>query len=86
MRIAGAFAAFVIASICAPGTSQAREYPWCAELAIEYDYVANCGFDTWAQCMATVSGIGGYCRRNFQYTAQPERPPPRKPAKKPPQP
>jgi hypothetical protein len=28
---------------------------------------SNCGFSTWNQCMATVSGIGGFCQRNSFY-------------------
>jgi hypothetical protein len=49
--------------------AQAQNYPWCAY------YTAgegggggtNCGFTTFEQCMATVSGIGGFCDRNTQY-------------------
>ena len=45
------------------GTDMARaDGPWCA------DYTrgggTNCGFYTYGQCAATVSGVGGYCRRN----------------------
>jgi hypothetical protein len=25
---------------------------------------SNCGFSTWNRCIATVSGIGGFCQRN----------------------
>lgn len=28
---------------------------------------SNCGFSTWRQCMATVSGIGGFCEPNQFY-------------------
>jgi hypothetical protein len=27
----------------------------------------NCGFVSYAQCMATLSGMGGFCNRNTQY-------------------
>jgi hypothetical protein len=27
----------------------------------------NCGFVSFAQCMATVSGIGGFCVQNTMY-------------------
>jgi hypothetical protein len=30
----------------------------------------NCGFYSWGQCMATISGIGGYCALN-QFEVQP---------------
>jgi Protein of unknown function (DUF3551) len=38
---------------------------WCAV----YDRLGgtNCGFFTWQQCMATVSGIGGFCTINQFY-------------------
>ena len=43
------------------GAAQAREYPWCAR----YDaWAYNCGFSTYQQCAATVSGAGGICEQN----------------------
>jgi hypothetical protein len=36
-------------------------YPWCAFMGRAGQ---NCGFSTYAQCRATVSGIGGYCGIN----------------------
>jgi hypothetical protein len=34
---------------------------WCAW----YDaYTYNCGFNTFQQCLDTISGQGGYCARN----------------------
>jgi hypothetical protein len=33
---------------------------WCAYY---YRGATNCGFYSFAQCQATVSGIGGYCNR-----------------------
>jgi len=44
----------------------AQNYPWCAI----FDGGANstsCSFDTVAQCMATVSGVGGFCMPNNLY-------------------
>jgi len=32
---------------------------------------SNCGFSTWNQCMATVSGIGGFCQRNSFHNPRP---------------
>ena len=43
--------------------ASAIEYPWCAEYSMPGG-ATNCGFSTYAQCYATVSGIGGYCRQN----------------------
>jgi hypothetical protein len=49
-------------------------YPWCAYYGTP-DGVGgtNCGFVSWQQCMATVSGIGGWCRQNPRYTNPPPR-------------
>jgi len=38
----------------------AHAAPWCAN----YGFRTNCGFHTFAQCMATVSGNAGFCSRN----------------------
>jgi Protein of unknown function (DUF3551) len=35
--------------------------PWCARYP---EGASNCGFYTFAQCQATVSGRGGFCDRN----------------------
>lgn len=29
--------------------------------------VNDCGYATWQQCQATVSGVGGFCERNPHY-------------------
>jgi Protein of unknown function (DUF3551) len=42
-------------------------YPWCAQYGGRGDGARNCGFWTYGQCMATVSGIGGYCEVNAMY-------------------
>ncbi len=56
----------------APAQAQPRDYPWCAW----YDWTTyNCGFVTLQQCMATVSGAGGMCRRNVHsFYEEPRRP------------
>jgi len=41
--------------------AQGKYWPWCAY----YDaWSYNCGFATFQQCMATISGAGGFCRLN----------------------
>jgi hypothetical protein len=45
--------------------AQAQNYPWCADYAKGGD--TNCAFVTYEQCMATLSGLGGFCNRNTQY-------------------
>ena len=47
--------------------AQAQNYPWCAYYGGRDGGGANCGFTTYEQCMATLSGMGGYCNRNTQY-------------------
>lgn len=70
MRISTlAFAAFIFAA--ASTGAHAQNYPWCAVYNAG-DNAYNCGFVTHAQCMATISGMGGFCERNTQF--QPLRP------------
>lgn len=41
---------------------QARAGTWCSF----YDASTyNCGFNSYAQCLANISGAGGLCRPNF---------------------
>ena len=44
-------------------------YPWCAAYGGDMSGASNCGFLTWEQCMATVSGVGGACEPNQFYNA-----------------
>ena len=46
----------------------ADPYKWCAVFSGSMAGGPNCGFITREQCMATVSGIGGFCRENLFYT------------------
>ena len=44
------------------------KYPWCAQYSGRaLGGAQNCGFVSFAQCMATVSGIGGFCVQNTMY-------------------
>ncbi len=52
------------------GSARAQNYPWCGFYDTG-DQAINCGFVSREQCMATVSGIGGFCMPNNTY-----RPPP----------
>ena len=50
-------------------TGDARAGAWCAW----YDpYTYNCGFNTFQQCQANVSGAGGYCARNVAEEPAPD--------------
>ena len=67
---------FTIGIFAASGTlitcADAQNYPWCAYYeAGEGGGGTNCGFTTYEQCMATVSGMGGFCARNTQYIPPP---------------
>jgi hypothetical protein len=46
------------------GTAAASAAPWCAQYGGGRGAGTNCGFYTWDQCMAAISGNGGFCRRN----------------------
>jgi hypothetical protein len=50
--------------------ANAQNYPWCAIYDGSFGG-KNCGFTTYEQCMATVSGIGGFCNLNTMYDPPP---------------
>jgi Protein of unknown function (DUF3551) len=68
----------LVGAITLLGTpAQAQNYPWCAQYSGRgMGGAQNCGFVSFAQCMATVSGIGGFCVQNTLY--QPPAPRARK--------
>ena len=45
-------------------TVGAHAAPWCAQYGGRGGGGTNCGFYSFAQCMAAVSGNGGFCSRN----------------------
>jgi hypothetical protein len=52
--------------------AEAQNYPWCAYYSGGHGGGGtNCGFTTFEQCLATVSGIGGFCDRNTLYQPPP---------------
>jgi hypothetical protein len=56
--------ALVIAAMSAgagDANAQGKYWPWCARYDV---WTIVCGFATYQQCAATVSGVGGYCQRN----------------------
>ena len=63
-------AAALLMMLAGPAVAQAYDpYPWCAEYGFRGG-ATNCYFMTYQQCMAALSGNGGYCRRNLFYTGQ----------------
>ena len=66
MRVLLAFG-LLIAAIALDARREAAAQ-WCAY----YDaYTYTCGFVSFNQCLATISGVGGACRRDYNY--QPPR-------------
>ena len=48
-------------SFTGEANAQGKYWPWCAR----YDgWTIVCGFASFGQCMATVSGVGGICQPN----------------------
>ena len=62
--ITAAAAAAIGGILLSMAPAQAQEYPWCAQYAGRGGGGRNCGFVNYRQCMASVSGNGGYCERN----------------------
>jgi hypothetical protein len=64
-------ALFVIAAVGAVAAgmtgAQAQNYPWCSYYS-GTGGARNCGFVSFEQCQQNVSGIGGFCQQNPQYT------------------
>jgi hypothetical protein len=48
--------------------ASAAVYPWCAYYGGRLSGT-NCGFVTFEQCMAAISGNGGFCNNNPLYGA-----------------
>jgi tetratricopeptide (TPR) repeat protein len=61
-----------VIGLSSPAAAQGA--PWCAAYRNGSN---NCGFYTYDQCMASVSGIGGYCNRNY-IDGPPDKPAARK--------
>jgi hypothetical protein len=65
--ILGIFAA----AVCVGKSAEAQNYPWCAYYNFLQGGATNCGFVTWQQCQAAISGVGGSCGPNPQYQPAP---------------
>jgi len=65
-KIAIVVGAAALAALSATA-ADAQNYPWCSQYTGSMGGSMNCGFSTYAQCMANVSGIGGFCIRNDTY-------------------
>jgi Protein of unknown function (DUF3551) len=65
--IVGVFAAIG----CIENPAEAQNYPWCAYYNDQEGGFTNCGFVTFQQCLAAVSGVGGDCGANPMYQPAP---------------
>lgn len=61
----------IAATSVAASRAEAQNYPWCAYYGGQMGGSSNCGFVSFEQCMATLSGMGGFCDRNTQYMPPP---------------
>jgi len=66
MRIMLAALAFTALAMNAVPAAAEVTYPFCAQYG-DRDGARNCGFWTWQQCLAALSGNGGYCLENPMY-------------------
>jgi hypothetical protein len=55
--------------------ARADPYRWCAVFGSQHSGATSCYSVTWEQCMATVSGVGGFCAPNNFYDGLPVRTP-----------
>ena len=55
----------VFAAIATATPARAQNYPWCAHNG--KDGGMNCGFASFQQCLADISGLGGFCEQNNTY-------------------
>jgi hypothetical protein len=71
MRVLLFILAICVGIIGAGNRAEAQDYPWCAYYNFQQGGATNCGFATFQQCLATVSGIGGSCGANPMYQSSP---------------
>jgi hypothetical protein len=60
MRLSLLLLGVLTAVICAQ-TAEAQNGAWCAYYNFGRGGATNCGFATFQQCLAAVSGVGGNC-------------------------
>jgi hypothetical protein len=71
------FVAAVVITVASGATPSAAAvlYPWCANYSGRgMGGAQNCGFVSFAQCLATVRGVGGTCGPNPFYQPYPPSP------------
>jgi Protein of unknown function (DUF3551) len=70
-------AAALLGEVEGAAAQSAYSYPWCARyFAHEFAGATSCYFNSYQQCMTTLSGVGGYCFESPYYHAGPMAAPP----------
>ncbi len=75
LRSAIVLGALAAAGVFGSSSQAAAEGRWCAEGGGRAGY-SNCGYYTFRQCLAAISGVGGTCRPNpyiVTYTVEDEQ-------------
>jgi hypothetical protein len=63
-----ALASVAFIAVTAPASAQSPySYPWCSRQTAGKSDTTSCYFTSYAQCMTTISGIGGWCYQNPGY-------------------
>ena len=70
MRSLASCYGLAVAAMLLNSTSAAHPAQWCA---LYQTGGTNCGFTTFSQCQATISGIGGMCNQSPYQDAQPAK-------------
>lgn len=65
-------AAALLGDIQAASAQSAYSYPWCSRY-FKRGGATSCYYTSYAQCMTTVSGIGGYCYQSPYYQGPPAK-------------
>jgi len=66
MRLLPLVSGICVAIVGIETRAEAQNYPWCAQYN-DGSGSKNCGFTTFQQCLADVSGVGGFCTQNSTY-------------------
>jgi len=70
MRILALALVLATAAAFAPRSATAAyNLPWCAQYV--NSTILSCAFTSQQQCLATIDGVGGFCRPNFRYPPLP---------------
>lgn len=67
-----ALSAGAVAFSAGDAQAQPSPYRYCAVSTQQDVQFADCTYSTFQQCLATISGLGGFCRENPRYVASPD--------------